>query len=163
MKNLDILGLFYLLFSKEGIGFILIFLSILESLSVKIYGISFFETLYTVVKNNEFLLFTIGGLYVGFLCVFVIIYYLLSRKYGYRFVISENRERYNFLILPVIVSGLFVVFFSFVFVIILINLLENFIFQKMMGIYGKSLITLIIGIVWLVIVGFFWKLIYQKE
>jgi len=160
---MDIWEFFYHALSKKGIGLILISLSIIEALSLKIYGISFFETAYALVKNNQILVFTIVGLYVCFLLIFVVVYYLLSKKYDFRFIISKNRKEYKFLIFPVILSGLFVALFSFIFVIILINLIENFIFQKILGIYGKSLIALILGIVWLIIIRFFWKSILSEK
>jgi len=156
-KKIDLLWFFYLIFSKSIIGYILIFLSILDVLSLWIFGISFYETTFMFIRSNQNNFYIFIFLFMAFLSIFAIIFYILSKKYDLRLHNIFEKKTYRFLIFPIIIFSLFVVFILFVFVIILVNFLEDFIFQRIFFIFGNSLISLILGIAWFIFIRYFWK------
>jgi len=149
---MDIWEFFYHAFSKKGIGIMFIVLSVIETLSIKFYGISFYESVIMFVKANENIFLTSLLSFIAFLCVFACLYIIYSKKHKQR-----HGPVHGFIIIPVLFSAVFIMFLSVIFFIILINFLENFVFQRILGIYGKSVISLIIGVAWLVFVRFYWK------
>jgi len=157
LKKIDILWMFYRAFSKDGIGFMLILLSVIEAISIAIFGISFYERSFMFIRSNQisFYIFIIS--FMIFLGIFAIIFYILSKKYDLRLHKIVEKKIYRFLILPVIILSLFVVFLLFTFFVILVNFLNDLIFQSVIGIYGNSLTSLVLGVIWLIIVRYFWK------